>query len=875
MKRFLPLVATFAVFVSPLLAQRLPDLAVPENYQISFAPDFEKDNFAGEETIRVHILKPTAQIILNSAELKFQQATISSYGLEQKATVTLEKDKEMATLSFEKPIQPGPATIRVQFDGVLNDELRGLYLGKDRDGRKYAVTQFEATDARRAFPAFDEPALKATFDIAVTTDKDLTAISNGRVLSDTPAPGENKHTIRFATTAKMSSYLVALAVGRFEYVEGEVDGIPIRVWGPPGSKANSAYALTVAEWCMKYFDQYFDIKYPFDKLDMIGLPDFSAGAMENTGLITYRQAELQIDDKQSSVELHQTVATVIAHEMAHQWFGDLVTMQWWDDIWLNEGFATWMENKSVGAWKPEWHLEVQDAEDTSNSLNIDSLENTRPIHQAADTPAQIQELFDGIAYDKAAAVLRMLEAYLGPETFRAGVIQYLKQHSYANATADDFWKAQAEVSGKPVDQIMPTFVKQPGAPMVTARGKCSDGTTAVTLTQSRYFSNRELFGAGTSELWRVPVCIREGGNALAAPKCVLLTRKQEDFTIAGCGPWTMVNAGARGYYRSGYSSDAIRAMGRSIERDFSPSERITLLGDTWASVRAGEQPIGDYLALAEGLQSDQNRAVISQLTSKLEYIGDVLVNQSERADYEHWVRRILTPLATQLGWQPKPGEADETKSLRADVLHVLGHAGHDPAVIAEARRRTQKALQDPSSLDPTVARAAFFLAAENGDASLYDQLMAKLQSKGTSLEHYYLYFLTISKFRDPRLLRRTLDYAVSSAVRSQDTLGLVSAVMDNRAGSSLAWSFARSHWSDLDKVGGGFTSGEVVASTGIFCDLSMRNKVQEFFSTHQVPSAQRTLRQSLETISNCAELKARQSPELALWLRQRGAPSGR
>jgi puromycin-sensitive aminopeptidase len=299
------------------------------------------------------------------------------------------------------------------------------------------------------------------------------------------------------------------------------------------------------------------------------------------------------------------------------------------------------------------------------------------------------------------------------------------------------------------------------------------------------------------------------------------------------------------------------------------------LGDTWASVRAGEQPIGDYLALAEGLQSDQNRAVISQLTSKLEYIGDVLVNQSERADYEHWVRRILTPLATQLGWQPKPGEADETKSLRADVLHVLGHAGHDPAVIAEARRRTQKALQDPSSLDPTVARAAFFLAAENGDASLYDQLMAKLQSKGTSLEHYYLYFLTISKFRDPRLLRRTLDYAVSSAVRSQDTLGLVSAVMDNRAGSSLAWSFARSHWSDLDKVGGGFTSGEVVASTGIFCDLSMRNEVQEFFSTHQVPSAQRTLRQSLETISNCAELKARQSPELALWLRQRGAPSGR
>src|SRR4029077_10941590 len=406
-------------------------------------------------------------------------------------------------------------------------------------------------------------------------------ISNGKVLSDTPGPGEAKHTVTFTTTAKMSSYLVALAVGHFESVEGEADGIPIRVWGPPGTKQNDGYALEVSEWCMKYFNQYFGIQYPFEKLDMIGLPDFSAGAMENTGFITYRQAELQLDDQHASVELRKRVAVVIAHEMAHQWFGDLVTMRWWDDIWLNEGFASWMETKAVGAWKPEWHFELEDVEDTTATLNSDSLRNTRPIHKEAETPAQIQELFDGIAYDKAASVLRMLEAYLGPEVFRAGVNQYLREHSYGNSTADDFWKTLARVSKKPVDEIMPTFVKQPGTPLVSVRAQCSGSTDSVTLSQTRYFYDRSLFDAGSPELWRVPVCLKQSAaGGRAGEKCVLLTRKYETVELPGCGSWVMANAGARGYYRSGYSSDAIRAMGRSIEKDLGPAERVAVLNDS-------------------------------------------------------------------------------------------------------------------------------------------------------------------------------------------------------------------------------------------------------------------------------------------------------
>jgi aminopeptidase N len=873
MKRLFLSFAFLALTAAVASAQRLPELAVPENYKLYFAPDFDKDNFAGEETIQIRVLKPTSQIVLNSAEIEFEEATISSGGTTQTARVTFDKVKEMATLVFDKKIEPGEASLHIKYAGILNDQLRGLYLGKDKEGRKYAATQFEATDARRAFPSFDEPSYKATFDITVVADKAHSVISNEKVLSDTPGPGESKHTVKFATTAKMSSYLVALAVGEFEYVDGQADGIPIRVWGTPGTKKDGVFALEVAEQCVKYFNHYFGIKYPFEKLDMIGLPDFAAGAMENTGLITYREVILLIDDKKASVGLHREVATVIAHEIAHQWFGDLVTMKWWDDVWLNEGFATWMENKAVAAWKPEWQLELDDVQGTAGSLSVDALKNTRPIHQPAETPAQIQELFDGIAYGKAAAVLRTLEAYLGPDTFRAGVDQYLKQHSYGNATADDFWKTLAQVSKKPVDQIMPTFVKQPGSPMVSVQTQCTGGSSTITLSQKRYFFDRALFQAGNEELWQVPVCLK--GSEKDQSKCVLLTRKQDTFDLPGCGTWVMANAGAHGYYRTGYSSDAIRAIGRNLEKDLTPAERIVLLNDSWSSIRVGEQPIGDYLALAEGLQSERTRAVVEEFTRQLEYISDHFVTDVDRDGYEQWVRRLLTPAAKELGWTPKPGESDETKTLRSRVMHTLGYAGRDPEVLAEARKLTEQALENPASIDHTIAFTAFSLAAQNGDASLYDQIMERMQKKGASLEEYYLYFQTAARFSDPKLLQRTLEYALTPAVRSQDMLGLISVVMENPAGTRVAWDFVRAHWPEVEKVGGGFTSGQVVAATSVFCDAGMRDEAQDFFAAHKVPTAERTLKQSVEQMNYCVDLRSRQTPQLSSWLEQRGGASGR
>ena len=873
MKRTLALLSFLALTISLASAQRLPEIAQPENYKLTFTPDLDDAKFEGEETLTIRVLKPTSEITLNAADIDFHDVTIASGSATQKATVTPEKEKEMVVLSVEKPLAAGTATIHISYSGILNSEMRGFYLGKDDQGRKYAATQFEATDARRAFPSFDEPDYKATFDITTVAPKGMVAISNQKAVSDTPGPGD-KHTVRFATTAKMSAYLAALVVGNFEYVEGEADGVPIRVYATPGKKEMGQFALESAEHILTYYDKYFGIKYPYGKLDLIGLPDFSAGAMENTGCITFREVILLIDEKQGSIDLKKTIASVIAHEMAHQWFGDLVTMKWWDDVWLNEGFATWMSSKPVQAWKPEWNFNLDDVSNAGGTLNVDSLANTRPIHQAADTPAQIQELFDGIAYGKAAAVLRMLEAYLGEETFRAGVNSYLTQHKYGNATAEDFWDAQAKTSKKPVDTIMPTWVKQAGVPMIHVKAQCSGSSTSVSVAQQRYYFDRTKFEAPNDQLWEIPICLKGSATGSGAPKCELLTKKEETFTLPGCSTWVLGNAGAAGYYRVGYQPEAVRGLASDAETKLTPAERIGLQDDIWASVRVGREPVGDYLAFAQGLQSDRNRAVLEVVLGRLNYIGQYLVSDSDRDNFRAWLRQLLSPAMKEVGWEPKPGESDEQRTLRARLFGALGYDGRDPEALAEARKIADKALADPSSVDHELAGAAMPLAALTGDAGFYDKVMAAMKD-AKSPELYYAYFFTLPQFNDPKLLQRTLDFAISPDVRSQDALQLVTNVLGNPAGEQLAWNFIRQHWTELEKAGGPFASAQVVGATSVFCDAGLRDQVTEFFTAHKVEAAERTYKQSIERINNCVDLKTQQESQLASWLGQHGSASGK
>lgn len=682
MKRTCFLCTAMFVLMSLANAQRLPSTTTPESYKLILTPDLVKNTFSGEEIISVRTSQPASEIVLNAVDIDFEEVTVISGGSTQKAKVTLDKENEQAKLATVQPIPAGRATIQIKYTGVLNSELRGFYAGKQDDGRKYAATQLEATDARRAFPSFDEPAFKATFDITIVADKGMVVISNTKPVSDVDGP-EGKHVVHFATTPKMSCYLVAFVIGNFEYIEGSADGIPIRVYTSPGKEELAIFALATAEQSIRYFDKYFGIKYPYGKLDMIGLSDFGPGAMENTACITYREAFLMLDEQHAAIETKKFIGSVIAHEIAHQWFGDLVTMKWWDDVWLNEGFASWMSSKPIEAWKPEWHLELNDVHDTTQALNLDSLENTHPIHQEARTPAEILELADNITYDKTASVLRMLEAYLGEATFRRGVNEYLRQHAYGNAAATDFWGALAKVSKKPVDKIMATFVGQPGAPIVSVKAECAGATENVSLSQTRYVYDRAKFEAGTSELWQIPICIRNGsGNG--ATKCELLTQKEQSATLSNCSPWLVVNAGARGFYRSGYDSEIVRALAKTAETALSPAERIMVLSDVWASVRVHREKIGDFLVFARGLQADRTAQVWSLLIAELDFIERYLVTDSDRESYQAWVRELIAPVASEVGWEAKAGEGPEVQSVRADLLHALGGIAHDPAAEALA-----------------------------------------------------------------------------------------------------------------------------------------------------------------------------------------------
>src|ERR1017187_1437815 len=536
--------ALLFVSMKPACAQRLPATVLPEHYTLTLTPDLKAATFSGVESIDVTVKTPVSSITLNSAEIAFQSVTVSAAGQKQDAVVSLDAEKQQATFTFPAPIPAGNAKLTIVYTGILNNELRGFYLSKTAR-RNYAVTQFESTDARRAFPSFDEPAFKATFDISLVIDAGDMAISNSPIATDAPGPGAGKHTLKFLTTPKMSTYLVAFLVGDFQCTSGEQDGVAIRVCATPDKVALTPYGVDVAKYVLHYYNSYFGIPYPLKKLDLIGLPDFEAGAMENFGAITYRETALLLDPKTASVGAKKEVALVIAHEMAHQWFGDLVTMQWWDNLWLNEGFATWMENKPVAAMHPEWNIDQSVIAGVDDSLNLDGQPTTRAIRAKADTPDQINQMFDGIAYGKAGDVLLTVENYLGPETFRKGVHAYLAAHLYANATAEDFWNAQTATSHKPVDKIMESLVAQPGEPILTF-GERTNGK--VPVSQKRFFLSPGM-QPDSAQKWTLPVCFKKIGGG---EDCQLLTPSDSVLKVPA-GGLTFANAGGKGYFRSAYT----------------------------------------------------------------------------------------------------------------------------------------------------------------------------------------------------------------------------------------------------------------------------------------------------------------------------------
>jgi aminopeptidase N len=837
-------------------AQRLPANVVPQRYTLKLTPNLDTATFSGDESIDVTLKQPASTITLNSAEIKFQSVEISAGGAPQAATVALDEEKQQATFAFPNQIPAGKASLHIRYTGILNNELRGFYLSRSR-GRKYAVTQFESTDARRAFPSFDEPAFKAVFDITVVAPQADMVISNSLVQSDTPGPAAGQHTVTFYPTAKMSTYLVAFLVGEFKCTSGASDGIPIRVCATPEQVGLTHFALGTAEFALHFYDNYFGIKYPLKKLDLIGIPDFEAGAMENFGAITFRETALLVDPKTASIGSQQTVAIDISHEMAHQWFGDLVTMQWWNNVWLNEGFATWMENKTVAAMHPEWNIPQIVAAHEQATLDYDAAPTTHPIRaHAANTPDEINQLFDAISYEKASEVLLTVENYVGPEVFRKGVHAYLTAHEYANATAQDFWNAQTEASHKPVDKIMESLVTQPGVPILIF------GTPAggqVSVQQQRFYLNPKV-KPDLTEKWTLPVCFKSSSGQ----DCQVLTPETSTMRIPSTGLFH-ANAGATGYYRIAYPEPVYKKLAANAETQLTPPERISLAGDEWALVRANRATVGDYLNLVEALKSDPNASVIGSAAGAITTIQERLAaNTQQRAEVAAWIRRTFSAEYARLG-APAPGDSPNKRRLRATLFGLLGYDGDDPAVIAQAKQITEQYIQNPAATDPTLSQSAMSIAARNGNAELFDTLQ-HIYETSTNPELQIGALRLLAQFEDPALEKRALEYAISGKVRNQDAAIQLSYALQIPAERKLAWNFVQSHWPKVKALLTPEMGEILVSSAGSFCTASDRDDVQSFYSTHQVAASSLSLKHAVEQIDGCIELRQSQDANLKTWL---------
>ncbi|MGH8066855.1 MAG: M1 family metallopeptidase, partial [Candidatus Entotheonellia bacterium] len=701
----------------------------------------------------------------------------------------------------------------------------------------------------------------------------LIAISNMPVIGETPHASGGK-TVHFSETPIMSTYLLAIMVGEFECVEAQAEGTLVRVWTTPGKKEQGRFALDASCRLLSFYNNYFGIPYPLPKLDLIAIPDFAAGAMENWGAITYREVALLVDPEHSSAATKQRVAIIIAHEIAHMWFGNLVTMEWWNDLWLNEGFASWIEYKAVDHLFPEWDMWTQFIfADSGPAMSLDGLRNTHPIEAEVKTPHDINELFDAISYSKGAAIIRMLEQFLDEETFRRGLVHYLSSHKYGNARTEDLWAALAHVSGKPVKAIMDTWTKQPGYPFLHVDEEpLEHGHPVLSLVQQRFFLDHDAaLDRQDASLWRIPVGIK---SAVAkTPHFTMLERQEATVRLpeplpAGDGsPWIVVNAGRTGFFRVNYSAEMWDRLRPAIESKALPTaDRLGLESDAFALMRAGYLPAPQFLALVSAYTQEREYPVWSDLAGSLGWLSTMLASEPFEPQLKAFARDLLRPIVAHLGWEPRHHESHLDALLRGIVLHEIGHYD-EAAVIAEARARFDRYVRDPQAVHPDLRSTVLNLAAYGGERSTYETLR-EVERRATLQEEKLRALGALTHFQQQDLLREALDLSLSPAVRSQDTIRVVAGVAANPHGCELAWEYVKTHWAEFDRRygGGGFLLMRLIeAVTSHFATLSKEQEVAEFFLVHPAPSAARTVQQCLERIRINTRWLTNNRLELTAW----------
>jgi aminopeptidase N len=842
---------------------KLPKTVIPIHYAIELTPDLERLTLAGVEVVDIELREPTARLVLNAVEMTFSAASID--GDAQRAEVALDAAAETATLSFAQPLAAGTHRLRIGFAARINSFARGLYFADyptDKGVKRMLSSHLEPADARRIFPCWDEPAFKATFALDVTVPQKFLAVGNMPVVHEEPVAPDLKQ-VTFAPTPKMSSYLFVLTTGELERLTAETNGVTVGVVTTAGKREQGRFALDDAVKLLDYYNDYFGVKYPLPKLDLIAVPGGFGGAMENWGGITFFESRLLFDPLTNADTAKRGIFSILAHEMAHQWFGDLVTMGWWDNLWLNEGFASWMQEKAAEHFYPQWQSWLNSNGQKQFAMALDARRTSHPIQQPVADQSEAMVAFDAITYNKGQALIRMLENYLGEQAFRDGIRKYMAAHAYGNTTTADLWQALESAAGKPVTGIAASFTEQDGVPLILAETNCSGDDQRMALRQDR-FAITTAGAALPPHTWQVPVAV--GPLHATQPPKILLLEGKTDIAAESCGEPIKVNLGDVGYYRVEYGPQS-RAVLANALASMAPEDRVNFISDGWALMQAGRAEPSSYLALIEAISVDDHRVVWDQVIGALSRLDHLALGRAERPALQAYARARLRPLFDRLGWDDK-GTGDDDALLRTSLIWTLGELG-DGDILAEARRRFQGFLQNPQSLPNALRDAVTHLAGLSADRAGYDTLLA-LARKTTVTNERVRYYYAAASARDAALARDTLALTLSDELPSTLVGGVIQMVASSGEQPDLAWEFVQKNFDALaKKLGPSFRDFFVANFMTNFSDQAHAMQLANFAPAQATSGGRVMTARALETIAISADLKARALPAVDAWISQR------
>jgi len=849
---------------------KLPKEVVPTDYSVRIIPDIDKLTFAGTETVKLDVRSRVRQLVLNALELKIEAASIDGKELPASA-IKIDEKNELLALALPSELATGEHTLTLRFTGKINEQGQGLFYMRYQEqgsgARKTMLgSQFEATDARRFFPCWDEPVFRARFQLTAVVPENWLGVSNMPIENEKKIAGGKE--VRFAATPRMSSYLNVFVAGELDFIESRSGPTQLRVITTKGKAEMGRYALEATAQILQYYNDYFGVAYPLPKLDQIAMPGGFGGAMENWGGITYYESKLLFDPKSSSAETKQDIYEVLAHEMAHQWFGDLVTMAWWDNLWLNEGFASWMGSKCTAHFNPQWEvwLRREFPRDPTRRVGIakeaamesDARSTTHPIQQPVATEAEANGAFDDITYKKGQSFLRMLESFLGEDVFREGIRRYMAAHMYSNTTTADLWNALSETSGKAVAEITAGWTEQPGFPVVKVKRE-QDGS--ISLTQERFTVN---FKNAPPLEWKIPLTHAVVGGV---PETLLMTGKSDSVHDVPQSRALKLNLNGAGNYRVEYDQPSWELLVGAF-KNLGVEDRVNLLSDTWALVQANRAPISLYFELVEKLPASTELAEREQIIHVLDFVNRLLSGSSEQQKFQGYARSLLRPGFDAIGWETKPNEQAAVENLRASLITALGKLD-DPKVVANCREHFKAFLANPESLAPDLRPAVFSVVGHYANEATWNELH-QLGLKTTSIEEKQNYYDALAGAMDPKLVKKTLPIALTDELSTSRAVYLVSRIARESGHPDIAWDFARANMKTLlaktDALGANTYAPSLFT---FFSDNSRAEELGRYAKTSLPTASAPEVAKAVDEIQFRSEFKRRLVSELPEFIHNR------